>query len=189
MEWGEGGEESCPDSGESQTLMIGEQQSLSRSSIFTDGNSWLLMKALSCCLSRDSIPPSRLQIPDSRFQVPDPALHRAAVASRLEDVTSSSPQLPTLETGSSAAPNPPTSLVALVAGSGQWEGSAVIDVSTRDRGLTGPTDRWSGGQLMDWLPGHQHHPTIQPSHYCYNSHLPPPPRYQAIPPHFSSLTV
>ena len=169
--------------------MIGEQQSLSRSSIFTDGNSWLLMKALSCCLSRDSIPPSRFQIPDSRFQIPDSrfqipdsALHWPVVASRLEDVTSSSPQLPTLETGSSAAPNPPTSLVALVATVGQWECSAVIDVSTRDRGLTGPTDRWSGGQLMDWLPGHQHHPTIQPSHYCYNSHLPPPPRYQAIPP-------
>ena len=63
-----GGGEEAPDSGESQTLMIGEEQSLSRSSIFTGST----LKALSCCLSRDSIPPSR-----------------ATVASRLEDVTSS----------------------------------------------------------------------------------------------------
>ena len=111
---------------------MGEEQSLSRSSIFTGS-----LKALSCCLSRDSILPSR-----------------AAVASRLEDVTSSPGGLST-----SSAADPPPSLAARVAAVSQWESEAVIDVSRRDRGLTGPTDRWSGGQLMDWLPGHQHHPT------------------------------
>ena len=114
--------------------MMGEEQSLSRASIFTGS-------ILSCCLSKDSILP---------------ATTTTTVASRLEDVTSSPAGL---STGSSAGERA-ISLVGGPPAMDQSERSAVIDVSTRDRGLTGPTDRWSGGQLMDWLPGHQHHPTL-----------------------------